>query len=195
MEETRQNVETVEEEATDQAESEKTEQQEESKEQTKSYSEDEVKELVQKSITDFQKQQEAKLEEERKVAKMNAEERQKHEQAKRDERIKELESQLATRDNRRLVSELAESQEVNITQKDVDFLVTASEEETQQKANYFIERIKQAYSDGKDSTIKSSAPKLTAEKNSKTMTKEDILAIKDPEERNRLMTKNYNLFI
>lgn len=195
MEETQQNVESVEEETTDQVEETEAEQQEESKEQEQSYSKEDVDNIVKKALSDFQEEQQAKLEEERKVAKMNAEERQKHEQAKRDERIKELESQLATRDNRRLVSELAESQEVNITQKDVDFLVTADEEETQQKASYFIERIKQAYSNGKDSTIKSSAPKLTAEKSGGVMTKADIESIKDPEERFEMMKKHADLFL
>ncbi|MEJ6348789.1 DUF4355 domain-containing protein [Holzapfeliella sp. He02] len=195
MEETQQNIESVEEEATDQVESEETEQQEESKEQEQSYSQEDVDNIVKKALSNFQEEQKAKIEEEKKVAKMSADEKYKYQLEKAKEDADNARKELKQRDNRDLVRTLAEKQGVSVTQDDVKFLATADEEETQQKASYFIERIKQAYSDGKDSTIKSSAPKLTAEKNSKTMTKEDILAIEDPEERNRLMTENYNLFI
>lgn len=195
MEETQQNVESVEEETTDQVEETETEQQEESKEQEQSYSKEDVDNIVKKALSNFQEEQKTKLEEEKKVAKMSADEKYKYRLEKAQEDADNARKELKQRDNRDLVRTLAEKQGVGVTQDDVKFLATADEEETQQKANYFIERIKQAYSDGKDSTIKSSAPKLTAKKSGGVMTRTDIETIKDPEERFEMMKKHADLFL
>ena len=161
----------------------------------KTYTEAEVNKMIDdvvgKKFSKWQKEQEQKISEAEKLAKMNEQERAEHEKA-------ELKKELDAYKRRETLSEmkstarkmLAESK-INAQDELLNMLVSTDADETKSAINSFIEMYKADLDAGIKDAIKGNTPKTGS---TKVITKEEIMAIKNPAERKKLIAENINLF-
>lgn len=156
--------------------------------QTRKYTDAEVDEIINKRFAKWQKEQEKKVEEAKRLEKMNAEEKAKFE---RDELQKKLDTLMAEKAH----NEMAKTAKTMITQQCrvqpqdglVDALVRPTAEETAEAVKAFI-----AFADDYFKLrVSGGEPRKGAQS---ALTKEEILAIKDDTKRLKAIEANIDLF-
>lgn len=132
-----------------------------------------------------------KVSEAEKLANMTAEEKQKYEN---DKLKKELEA-FKRKDSLAAMSKTArkilEGEEITIPDELLTCLVTESADDTKKNVESFAKLFKEAVLNGVKEKLKGKSPKGGG---SSAVTKEQIFAIKDPEERQKMIAENMNLF-
>lgn len=169
-----------------------TESKQEDKQQPK-YTDADVDEIVSKRLAKWEKQQAAKVEEAAKLAEMNAQQKAEYE---RDRVQKELDEykrrdtvNAMVAESRRQLSE----QGITVSDDILARLVGETAEETKASVDAFSTAFTAAVEDAVKKQLAGKAP--AAGVATKTMTKEEILAIKDPIARQAAIRDNIGLFI
>ncbi|KRL40727.1 DUF4355 domain-containing protein [Liquorilactobacillus nagelii] len=173
------------------------EQQQESTKKTKTFTQEEVNQMVNERLERERKAQEVKIQaakdEAAKLAKMNADQKKEYQLQKQTERAEAAEAKLAkfemTKQARSMMSEAG----LNVTDDELDLVVTSDAESTQANVNQlisFADRVREAV---KTELLKGDTPTESG-KSIKTMTKAEILAIKDSFKRKKAIADNIQLF-
>ena len=155
------------------------------------YSDDDVDKMFNRKFAEWQKTQEKKTSEAERLATMTAEE-------KANERIRVLEEKLAAADREKAISAMTkqarailQDANINIGDELLSNLIAEDADTTKAAVKSFInqfnaeveKKVKEAYKG--ETPRKGAAPSLT---------KEQIMAVKDRAERQRLIKENINLF-
>lgn len=163
------------------------------------YTDEDVDQIVQEKKAKWQKQQEdriAKLEEAAKLEKMNETEKDKY-------TIEKLEKEIADykrKENLSAMAKVAKNMllDEGIKAKDsiIEKLISEDAEGTKQRVGDFAELFKSAVEDGVQEALKgkSFSVKATSTKNN-SVTKKEILGVKDPVRRRELIEANQELFL
>lgn len=166
--------------------------QDDNKQQPK-YTDADVDEIVSKRLAKWEKQQAAKVEEAAKLAEMNAQQKAEYERDKVQKELDEYKRRdtvnAMVAESRRQLSE----QGIAVSDDILARLVGETAEETKASVDAFSAAFTAAVEDAVKKQLAGKAP--AAGVATKTMTKEEILAIKDPITRQAAIRDNIGLFI
>ena len=169
-----------------------TEPKQDNKQQPK-YTDADVDEIVSKRLAKWEKQQAAKVEEAAKLAEMNAQQKAEYERDKVQKELDEYKRRdtvnAMVAESRRQLSE----QGIAVSDDVLARLVGETAEETKASVDAFSTAFTAAVEDAVKKQLAGKAP--AAGVATKTMTKEEILAIKDPITRQAAIRDNIGLFI
>lgn len=165
--------------------------QDDNKQQPK-YTDADVDEIVSKRLAKWEKQQAAKVEEAAKLAEMNAQQKAEYERDKVQKELDEYKRRdtvnAMVAESRRQLSE----QGITVSDDILARLVGETAEETKASVDAFSTAFTAAVEDAVKKQLAGKAP--AAGVVTKTMTKEEILAIKDPIARQAAILDNIGLF-
>lgn len=168
------------------------EQSQDNKQQPK-YTDADVDEIVSKRLAKWEKQQAAKVEEAAKLAEMNAQQKAEYERDKVQKELDEYKRRdtvnAMVAESRRQLSE----QGIAVSDDILTRLVGETAEETKASVDAFSTAFTAAVEDAVKKQLAGKAP--AAGVATKTMTKEEILAIKDPIARQAAIRDNIGLFV
>lgn len=166
--------------------------QDDNKQQPK-YTDADVDEIVSKRLAKWEKQQAAKVEEAAKLAEMNAQQKAEYERDKVQKELDEYKRRdtvnAMVAESRRQLSE----QGIAVSDDILARLVGETAEETKASVDAFSTAFTAAVEDAVKRQLAGKAP--AAGVATKTMTKEEILAIKDPIARQAAIRDNIGLFV
>lgn len=169
-----------------------TEPKQDNKQQPK-YTDADVDEIVSKRLAKWEKQQAAKVEEAAKLAEMNAQQKAEYERDKVQKELDEYKRRdtvnAMVAESRRQLSE----QGIAVSDDILVRLVGETAEETKASVDAFSTAFTAAVEDAVKKQLAGKAP--AAGVATKTMTKEEILAIKDPIARQAAIRDNIGLFV
>lgn len=169
-----------------------TEQRQDNKQQPK-YTDADVDEIVSKRLAKWEKQQAAKVEEAAKLAEMNAQQKAEYERDKVQKELDEYKRRdtvnAMVAESRRQLSE----QGIAVSDDILARLVGETAEETKASVDAFSAAFTAAVEDAVKKQLAGKAP--AAGVATKTMTKEEILAIKDPIARQAAIRDNIGMFV
>lgn len=169
-----------------------TEPKQDNKQQPK-YTDADVDEIVSKRLAKWEKQQAAKVEEAAKLAEMNAQQKAEYERDKVQKELDEYKRRdtvnAMVAESRRQLSE----QGIAVSDDILTRLVGETAEETKASVDAFSTAFTAAVEDAVKKQLAGKAP--AAGVATKTMTKEEILAIKDPIVRQAAIRDNIGLFV
>lgn len=159
--------------------------------QKKLYTDDDVDKLINRKFAEWQAKKDQEINEAQKLAEMN-------EQQKAEYKLDKLQKELDEYKNRETLSEMAKTarsilseQNINIPDELISVLVTTDADTTSANVKAFAKAFQSAVSQAVDSKISHREPKTGG---SKTVTKKDIMAIKDTAARQKAIAENIELF-
>lgn len=166
-------------------------QQEQKQQNEAKYTDDDVNKLLNRKFAEWQKQQDKKITEAERLSKMTAEE-------KAAERMKALEDKLKGYEEREAKSAMTkqarailQDKNVNVSDELLANLIAEDADATKASVESFLKLFNSAVEKAVKEALKGEAPKAGG---TATMTKEQIMAITNRAERQRLMKENYHLF-
>ena len=170
-----------------------TESKQDNNKQQPKYTDADVDEIVSKRLAKWEKQQAAKVEEAAKLAEMNAQQKAEYERDKVQKELDEYKRRdtvnAMVAESRRQLSE----QGIAVSDDILARLVGETAEETKASVDAFSTAFTAAVEDAVKKQLAGKAP--AAGVATKTMTKEEILAIKDPIARQAAIRDNIGLFV
>lgn len=159
--------------------------------QRKLYTNEDVDKLINRKFAEWQAKKDKEINEAQKLAEMN-------EQQKAEYKLDKLQKELDEYKNREILSEMAKTarsilseQNINIPDELVSVLVTTDADTTSENVKAFAKAFQSAVSQAVDSKISHREPRTGG---SKTVTKNDIMAIKDTAARQKAIAENIELF-
>ncbi len=158
----------------------------------KKYTDADLDKIIGQKFAKWQKEQEKKISEAERLAKMSEADRTK---AERDALQKELDDLKRANSLAQMHTEarkLLAADEITIDDELVDILVTDDADKTKAAVTAFAKAYKTAVQDGVKAALKGKTPARGG--GSGTLTKADILKVEDPLERQKLIAENIKLF-
>ena len=159
--------------------------------QKKLFTNEDVDKLINRKFAEWQAKKDKEINEAQKLAEMN-------EQQKAEYKLDKLQKELDEYKNRETLSEMAKTarsilseQNINIPDELVSVLVTTDADTTSANVKAFAKAFQSAVSQAVDSKISHREPRTGG---SKTITKNDIMAIKDTAARQKAIAENIELF-
>lgn len=156
--------------------------------QTRKYTDAEVDEIINKKFAKWQKEQEQKVEEAKRLEKMNAEEKARYERDELQKELDQLKAEKAHNEMARTASAIIyKATNIQPPTGLVDILVGKTADETNEAVKGFI-----AFNDEYSKMRLGGA--MPKKGTSSALTKDEILAIKDDKERIEAIRQNMELF-
>lgn len=156
-----------------------------------------VQKAVQTAVGNAQEKWQAltddKLTEAEKLAKMTKEEKAEYKAKKLERELADLKRQNALSDMAKTARKMLSEEEINIPDELLGHLVTEDAEDTKAAVESFAKLFKSTVQAAVEDALKGPAPR-TGAGGKGTMTKEQILAVKNPSERQKLIAENITLF-
>ncbi len=159
--------------------------------QKKLYTDEDVDKLINRKFAEWQAKKDQEINEAQKLAEMN-------EQQKAEYKLQKLQEELDAYKSREALSEMAKTarailseQNINIPDELVSVLVTTDADTTSANVKAFAKAFTSAVSQAVEQKITHKEPKTGK---SKTITKDDIMAIKDTAARQKAIAENIELF-
>ena len=134
-----------------------------------------------------------KVSEAEKLAQMTKEERAEYKAQKLQKELDDYKKKETLSEMSKTARKMLADEEINIPDELLSHLVSDSEEDTKASVESFVKLYKAAVQAAVKDALKGNPPKAGTGGN-QTMTKEQILAIKNPSERQRLIAENITLF-
>lgn len=134
-----------------------------------------------------------KLSEAEKLSKMTAEEKATYRAEKAEKELNELKHQMAIRDMVKTARGLLAEEKISVPDEIIKNLVTEDAETTKTAVKDFADAFKQAVQDAVKDALRGKTPRASTG-STKPITREQILAVKDRAERQRLIAEHADLF-
>lgn len=128
-----------------------------------------------------------------KLAQMTGEQKEKYRADKAEKELAELKRQIALGDMAKTARKMLSDEQISIPDEMVMHLVTDDAEKTKEIVESFAKSYKAALQAGIKEAFRGNPPK--ANQGETTVTREQILAVKDTNERRRLIAENPQLFV
>lgn len=161
-------------------------------EDEKKYSDKEVDELINKKFAKWQKDQEKKITEAAKLAEMNAQEKAEYERDQLQKKLDELERANTLNQMGKTARTMLAEKGITIPEELVNVLLTDEADTTKANVDSFAEVFNKAVEDAVNEKLRAKTPERMA--GGSTLTKAEILAVKDMEQRRKLIAENIKLF-
>ena len=157
------------------------------------YTDEDIDRIIGQKFAKWQAEQDKKIKDAEAKAKMSAEELAAAEKAELEEKVKEYEAKETLANNRNLARQTLAKSGITVPDELLVSIVSADEAETQKAADAFGKLFKDEVAKAVGEKLKGGTPK-NGSGGSKTLTKKEIMAIKNPAERQKLIAENIELF-
>lgn len=157
----------------------------------KKYTDKDVDELINKKFAEWSKKKDKEVSEAQKLAEMNAQERAEYERDQLKKKLDELERKDTLAEMSKTARRMLFDDNITVSDDLLALLVTTDAEETKQTVKAFSSLFKEAVKTAVADALKGSTPKTGT---GGTVTKEQIMSIKDRTERQKLIAENIDLF-
>lgn len=159
----------------------------------KKYTDNDVDKIINRKFAEWEKKQQAKVDEATKLAEMNAQEKAEYKASQLEAELNRLKEKDALAEMSKTARKMLAEDEINIPDELLAHLVSTDAEDTKSTVQAFAKLFKDAVQDAVKDKLKGNPPKRgTGGKG--TVTREQILAIKNPSERQRMIAEHMNLF-
>lgn len=165
---------------------------EDKKQNEKKYTDDEVDEIINKKFEKWTKQKEKEMNEAKKLADMTAQEKVEYERNQLKKELEELRNANTISEMSKTARGILKEKNIDISDELLSMLVTKEADTTKKNVESFAEMFDKAVEKAVNEKLKGNPPKKGP--GNKTLTKEDILNIKDRTERQRKIAENIELF-
>ena len=162
-------------------------------EQKAKYTDADVDEILNKKFAKWQAQQEKAVSEAKKLAEMNATQKAEYQRDQLQKEVDELKKQAAISEMMKTSRKMLSDSGITVPDELLSVLVTANAEETKAAVDGFAKAFKDALEAEVKNRLKGEPPRKGIG-GAAPMTKEQIMAIKDPELRQKKMLENRELF-
>ena len=162
------------------------------KDEEKKYTDEQVDDIINKKFAKWQKDQEAKITEAEKLAKMNAEEKADYERAKLEDELKELRKKDTLNSMTKIARSMLSEKGIQADDDLVGILITTDADKTKEAVESFSKLFESTVEKAVNDKLKGRTPKVANGK--QRLTKEEILKEKDVNKRRRMMAENLELF-
>lgn len=157
----------------------------------KTYTQAEVTELIEKRLIREREKQKKAASEAEKLAKMSAQEQAEYQRDEYQKELEELKAKLARADIKETARAMLAADDISISDDLISAIITDNAETTQQAIKGFSAAFKEAVKNEVANRLKGNEPKASTQSN---ITKAEILAVKDPIERQKLIREHISLF-
>lgn len=165
---------------------------EDKKQNEKKYTDDEVDEIINKKFEKWTKQKEKEMNEAKKLADMTAQEKVEYERNQLKKELEELRNANTISEMSKTARGILKERNIDISDELLSMLVTKEADTTKKNVEGFAEMFDKAVEKAVNEKLKGNPPKKGP--GNKTLTKEDILNIKDRTERQKKIAENMELF-
>lgn len=162
------------------------------KETEKTFTQDEVNKIVQDRLAKEKAKNEKAQEEAKKLAKMNAEQKNQYMVEQLQKELEEYKNKEAKNDMIKEANSMLKEADINLPDEVVAMLIGDNAEDTKVCVDSFSKAFKTAVERAVNEKLKGKTPK---QKSVAGLTREDILSVKDRQERQRLIEENEELFM
>lgn len=166
---------------------------EKNKETQAKYTDEDVNKIIDKKFAEWQKKQQKEVDEAKKLAEMNATQKAEYERDQLKKKLEELERQASLGEMTKTARKMLSESNINIPDELLSMMVTTDAEETKLAVDGFAKAFKEAVESAVKERLKGEPPKRSSG-SSQSMTKEQIMAIKDHELRQKKMLEHKELF-
>lgn len=157
------------------------------------YTDKDVDEILNKKFAQWQKKQQREVDEAKKLAEMNAQQKAEYERDKLQKELDEYKRQASLAEMNKTARKMLSDNGITIPDELLSMMVTTDAEETKNAIDGFSKVFTEAVESAVKERLKGEPPRKGSG-GAATMTKEQIMAIKDPELRQRKMLENRELF-
>ncbi len=157
----------------------------------KKYTDDDIDRIITQKFAEWQKKQEKRVSEAQKLGNMTAEEKAEKRMKELEERIQKYEKESTRTEMMNQARAILQDDDINISDRLLESLVKDDAESTKSAVEEFASLFRAEVGKAVKEALKGEEPKAGG---SSTLTKEQILAVKDRTERQRLIRDNMNLF-
>lgn len=158
----------------------------------KKYSDADLDRIIGQKFAKWQKDQDKAVSEAEKLAKMDAQQKAEYERDQLQKRVAELEKKENRAEMGKVARGMLNEDGINITDDLVNMIITTDAESTKANVQQFSKLFKAAVQDAVKEALKGKTPGTGS--SSGTVTKEQIMKIKDRTERQRMIQKHRDLF-
>ena len=157
----------------------------------KTFTQAEVTELIEERLIREREKQKKAASEAEKLAKMSAQEQAEYQRDEYQKELEELKAKLARADIKETARAMLAADDISISDDLISAIITDNAETTQQAIKGFSAAFKEAVKTEVANRLKGNEPKASTQSN---ITKAEILAVKDPIERQKLIREHISLF-
>lgn len=157
----------------------------------KTYTQAEVTELIEKRLIREREKQKKAASEAEKLAKMSAQEQAEYQRDEYQKELEELKAKLARADIKETARAMLAADNISIPDNLISAIITDNADTTQQAIKGFAAAFKEAVKNEVANRLKGNEPKASTQSN---ITKAEILEVKDPIERQKLIREHISLF-
>ena len=162
-------------------------------ESQKKYTDEDVDKIINRKFAEWEKKQQAKVDEATKLAEMNATEKAEYKASQLEAELNKLKEKDTLAEMSKTARKMLSEEEINIPDELLSHLVSTDAEDTKNTVQAFAKLFKDAVQDAVKDKLKGNPPKRgTGGKGN--VTREQILAIKNPSERQRMIAEHMDLF-
>ncbi len=155
------------------------------------YTDDDLDKIIAKKLAEAQKKQEKAVDEAKKLAEMNAQQKAEYERDELQKKLDAYEKESNLTSMTKVAREILEAEDINLSDSLLSLIVSADADSTKETVDGFIKAFTKAVDLQVKKVVGGQAPKKNS--NSK-MTKEQIMAVKDSVERQKLIAANISMF-
>lgn len=159
----------------------------------KKYTDKELDEIISRRFARWQAQQDKKVSEAKKLAEMDAQQRAEYERDQYKKELDELKKQTALADMGKEARKILSDKGITVPDELLSLMVTTDAAQTKEAIGSFAKLFHETVEAAVKERLKGEPPRKGAGAPAK-MTKDDIMAIKDPQLRQQKMLENRELF-
>lgn len=156
------------------------------------YTDDDVNRMINEKFAKWQKEKEKSDKEAKKLAEMNAQERAEHERDKVQSELDALKEKVAISEMKSEARKMSAEKNVDIPESILDVLVSSDAEKTKRAVDGYINGFQTALSSAIKEALKGNG--LKQGKSNTGVTKEEIMKIANPFERQKMINEHKDLF-
>lgn len=157
----------------------------------KTFTQAEVDEIVNKRLSREREKAQKEASEAEKLAKMSAQEQAEYQRDELQKELEELKAKLARADIKETARAMLAADNISIPDNLISAIITDNADTTQQAIKGFAAAFKEAVKTEVANRLKGNEPKASTQSN---ITKDEIVAVKDPIERQKLIREHISLF-
>lgn len=157
------------------------------------YTDEDVDKLISQKVAEWKKKEQKAVDEAKKLAEMNAQQKAEYERDQFKKQLEQYQERESLAEMTKTARKMLSDEEINVPDELLDRLVSTDAEQTKVAVDSFTKLFKESVQNTVKDALKGNAPKAGTGGKS-TVTKEQILGIKDRAERQRMITEHINLF-
>lgn len=158
----------------------------------KKYTDEDVNTLIQKKLAKEREKNQHEVDEAKKLAKMNSEQKQKYELEKIQKEAAEARAELATYKMRDTASSMFKEQGITANDEALDLVTTSEADSTKTNVSKLVKFAELIKEETTKELTKGTTPRVTGK--AQTITRDEIMQIVDPVERQQKIAENMSLF-